>query len=151
MPSRPCTGSVDRAGGPEQKTLTTQWDPASLDPDGAISGPSNRWQHRLLLLLRRRRTQRRHDQHGSGDAVFLCDRRRQANGFNNTAILAKYDASGNLQWWQPIGNSGMFDNSGGNALAVLNGTVYVAGGVHYPYTDPSTQYAALWGVAPLAP
>jgi hypothetical protein len=49
-----------------------------------------------------------------------------------------------LQWWRAVGNTGSFDNSSGQALAFGNGNLYVAGGTHYPYTDSTTQYAALW-------
>src|SRR5712692_5705393 len=42
--------------------------------------------------------------------------------------------------WHP----GSFDNSSGSGITTLNGNIYVAGGTHYNYNDPTTQYPALW-------
>src|SRR5205807_1724528 len=68
----------------------------------------------------------------------------QANGANNTAVLAKYDAAGNLVWIANPGDTGYFNNSGGNGVTTLNGSIYVSGGTHYPYTDPGANHGVLW-------
>lgn len=46
---------------------------------------------------------------------------------NTTAMLAKYDVKGNLLWAKALGDTDVMKKSGGTALAVLNGYIYVAG------------------------
>lgn len=68
----------------------------------------------------------------------------QANGINNTAVLAQYDGAGTLRWSRVLGNTGWFMSSFGSAVTTLNGYVYVAGMTHYPYTDATAMRITLW-------
>ena len=71
----------------------------------------------------------------------------QANGVNNTAILAKYDVNGTLLWSRILGNTGWFMNSFAWAVTVLNGNIYVTGDTNYPYYLNNVK-ATLWKFDP---
>lgn len=73
---------------------------------------------------------------GSSRAVYAVGY-AQANGSNWTAVLAKYDSTGNLLWWRSVGDTGGGNYSGAHAVAWVNGYLYVAG-------RTSEQQAGLW-------
>jgi streptogramin lyase len=141
----PAYGSVDNVGGIEQKTFRTEWNTSPLTLASYGSGPvqtsgstaffSYSGGESLLAVTAANE---------AGSPFYYVTGYAQANGANNTAILAKYDASGTLVWFQILGNTGSFDNSSGSGITTLNGNIYVAGGTHYNYNDPTTQYPALW-------
>lgn len=62
----------------------------------------------------------------------------QANWSNWTAVLAKYDSTGNLVWWRTLGDTTWGSYGGGEAVAWLNGYLYVAG------RNASGGQAVLW-------
>jgi hypothetical protein len=74
----------------------------------------------------------------------------QPHGANShTVILAKYDVNGDLVWFRFLNDPSAADKRGsGAALVTLNGSVYVAGGLSYPCTDPNTWRAMLWKYDP---
>ncbi|MBI4354295.1 MAG: hypothetical protein HY595_03560 [Candidatus Omnitrophica bacterium] len=75
---------------------------------------------------------------------FYASGYAQANGANNTAILAQYTSDGTLRWSRVLGNTGAYMSSFGTAVTTLNGYVYVLGLTHYPYTDPTATKVTLW-------
>ncbi len=83
------------------------------------------------------------DRIGSAHYVYAAGY-GQANGINNTAVLAQYDGAGTLRWSRVLGNTGWFMSSFGSTVTTLNGYVYVAGMTHYPYTDGSAMRITLW-------
>ena len=80
----------------------------------------------------------------AGSTYFYATGNAQANYTNNTAVLAKYDADGNLIWTRILGNTGSNNNSAGCSVVVLNGSIYVSGYTHYPSTDSNTIRSCLW-------
>lgn len=80
----------------------------------------------------------------AGSSVIYATGQAQANGLNNTVILAKYDAHGALLWSRVLGNTGFFMNSYAHGVVGHNGSVYVAGYTHYPYYRSDNMQATLW-------
>jgi hypothetical protein len=141
----PAYGAVDNVGGVEIKTLTTLWNISPLSLAGHVSGPVQPSGSTAFFSYSGGENLEAVAAANEAGTPFTYESGyAQANGVNNTAILAKYDAGGNLQWSQNVGNTGNFDISAGQAITLLNGNVYVAGVTHYNYNDPTTQYPALW-------
>lgn len=68
----------------------------------------------------------------------------QANAFNSTAILAKYQADGTPVWTQIPGDTGQSRNSAGTGLASLNGNIYLSAITRYPDSDPAAVRGGLF-------
>ncbi len=83
-----------------------------------------------------------------GATYFYATGNAQYDGDNNTAVLAKYDAAGNLLWTKALGSTASLSNSSGAGVAVLNGCVYVSGYSHSPYTDANAIRTTLWRYDP---
>lgn len=79
-----------------------------------------------------------------GPTFIYATGQAQANGANNTVILAKYDTSGTLLGSRILGSTGWFMNSYAHGVTVLNGHIYVSGYTHYPYYVPDALRATLW-------
>ncbi|MBN1587612.1 MAG: hypothetical protein JW937_09345 [Candidatus Omnitrophica bacterium] len=70
----------------------------------------------------------------------------QAGKQNHTAVLAKFDSSGNLIWKEIVGEPGDGFHSSVSSLAELDGHIYAAGKSHY--TDSNYDHrATLWKIA----
>ncbi|MBI1953017.1 MAG: hypothetical protein HYS41_02715 [Candidatus Omnitrophica bacterium] len=73
----------------------------------------------------------------------------QSNGSNNIAVLAKLDTQGRILWTKVLGRSDYSMWSQGDAVAVLNGHLYVTGYTHYHGTSSTIRpHVGLWKVDP---
>jgi hypothetical protein len=73
----------------------------------------------------------------------------QSNGSNNIAVLAKLDTQGKVLWTRVLGKDDYGMWSQGDAVAVLNGHIYVTGYTHYPsYSSTVRPHVGLWKVDP---
>jgi hypothetical protein len=84
----------------------------------------------------------------SSSNVYVCN---FSDNFSGTisACLAKYNASGALQWQKSVGGANLFD--GGLVVDSTNNYVYLAGGIYTSYTDSGayigkfdTNLTAVW-------
>lgn len=78
----------------------------------------------------------------------------QANGVNFTALVAKYDAAGNMLWWRPVGDTSGYHQNSVMGIATLGDNVYAAGPDNWTRRtwDPtgviSFSHAKLWKCTP---
>ncbi|HEY3281341.1 MAG TPA: dockerin type I repeat-containing protein [Armatimonadota bacterium] len=83
-------------------------------------------------------------QEGGADVIYVSGR-AQAGGNNNTAVVAKYGASGEELWKATLGDTADGRNSDCTGLALLDGGIYVSG---VQATIGVSSEARLWKLNP---
>jgi hypothetical protein len=135
----PAYGTVDKVGAAEQKAFLTEWNPANLTLTGHQSGPLQASGSTAFFPYAGSETfQAATNVTEGATPFFYVTGAAQSSSVNSTALLAKYDATGHLQWFQPIGLTGSLDISSANAVTTTNGNIYVAGQTQYPVSSATT-------------
>ncbi|MBI3312501.1 MAG: hypothetical protein HYZ88_03135 [Candidatus Omnitrophica bacterium] len=91
----------------------------------------------------------------NGVTYLYAAGRGQYNGSDNTAVAAKFDASGKLLWTKVLGKMEWNAWSQGDSVVAHNGFIYVAGYAHWQglqswlgLKNPIRPHAGLWKLSP---